>query len=134
MQERRQSTQATDKKQAPAGAGESPGNKKEGNKMANNYRIPADGLYHWNEEYHQWERLNRTINYKGHILRSITYHYDHLDRSMNDNHKEWFVTFPDGHEVPGFGSIKRGGDLKSIKEYIDFCIKRDERKAEQAGA
>ena len=91
--------------------------------MANDYRIPADGLFHWNEKYYIWERLNRTINYKGCVLRSITYHNDNWDPSKNDNHLEWYVTFPDGHEVPGFGSIKRGGSLKRIKEYIDWGIK-----------
>jgi hypothetical protein len=35
------------------------------------------------------------------------------------NHKEWRITFPDGHEGH-FGSVKRGGSLKELKEYIDF--------------
>ena len=83
------------------------------------YRIPFDGLFHWNAEHYTWERLNRTIKYKGCVLRSITYHYDHLDPKRNENHKEWFVTFPDGHESC-FGSIKRGGSLKRLKEYIDW--------------
>jgi hypothetical protein len=88
--------------------------------MANEtYYIPADGLFHWNEEFHTWERLNRTINYKGCVLRSVTYHRDWVNPKDCVNHKEWRITFPDGHEGH-FGSVKRGGSLKELKEYIDF--------------
>lgn len=87
-----------------------------------NYRIPKDGLFHWNERLFQWERLNRTINYKGCVLRSVTYHLDRVNPKDITNHREWFVTFPDGHEA-AFGSVKRGGSLAKLKEYIDFMEK-----------
>ena len=93
--------------------------------MEDSYRIPADNLFHWNNEMHTWERLNRTIKYKGCVLRSITYHYEHTDPRKIVNHKEWFITFPNGRES-SFGSVKRGGDLKSLKDYIDWKEERGE--------
>ena len=89
------------------------------------YYIPADGLYHWNEKFYQWERLNRTINYKGCVLRSITYHREWTNPKDYVNHKEWRITFPDGHEGC-FGSVKRGGSLKELKDYIDWKEERGE--------
>lgn len=83
------------------------------------YRIPFDGLFHWNAKNYTWERLNRTIKYKGCVLRSITYHREWLNPRDIVNHKEWFVTFPDGHES-SFGSVKRGGSLKDMRNYIDW--------------
>ena len=83
------------------------------------YYIPADGLFHWNGERYAWERLGRTIKYKGCVLRSITYHWDYNDPCKIENHREWRITFPDGHEAQ-FGSVKRGGSLKDLKDYIDF--------------
>lgn len=94
-------------------------------KAAQDYRIPADVLFHWNCDRMRWERLNRTIFYRGCVLRSVIYHYDCSDPCKIVNHREWRITFPDGHES-GFGSVKRGGDLKSLKEYIDFKIKHGE--------
>ena len=94
-------------------------------KAAQDYRIPADGLFHWNNERYKWERLNRTIYYRGCVLRSVTHHAERRFPHDNENHKEWYITFPDGHES-AFGSVKRGGDLKSLKEYIDFKIKHGE--------
>ena len=89
---------------------------------ADDYRIPFDGLFHWNAERYEWERLNRTVKYKGCVLRSITYHREWINPKDCVNHKEWFVTFPDGHEAC-FGSVKRGGSLARLKEYIDFLEK-----------
>ena len=93
--------------------------------MTQDYRIPADGLFHWNAKAYCWERLNRTITYKGCVFRSITYHYDYVDPCKIVNHREWFITFPDGHES-SFGSVKRGGSLKALKDYIDFKEKHGE--------
>ena len=89
------------------------------NMATETYRIPADGLFHWNAEFYQWERLNRTIKYKGCVLRSITYHHEWINPKDCINHREWYVTFPDGHES-SFGSVKRGGSLKDLKDYIDW--------------
>lgn len=89
------------------------------------YYIPADGLFHLNDDLFTWERLNRVVKYKGCVLRSVTYHYDYTDISRRVNHREWRITFPDGHES-SFGSIKRGGDLKSLKDYIDLKYRNGE--------
>lgn len=89
------------------------------------YYIPADGLFHWNAEMFAWERLNRTLTYKGCVFRSVTYHHDYNDPLQIVNHREWRITFPDGHEGH-FGSVKRGGSLKDLKEYIDFKEKYGE--------
>lgn len=93
--------------------------------MADSYYIPADGLYHWNPKCSAWERLNRTIQYKGCTFRSVTYHLDYTNPKDIVNHKEWRITFPDGSEGH-FGSVKRGGSLKELKEYIDFKEKYGE--------
>lgn len=89
------------------------------------YYIPADGLFHWNAKMFSWERLNRTIKYKGCVLRSVTYHSDYSNPLQIETHREWRITFPDGHEGH-FGSVKRGGSLKDLKEYIDFKEKHGE--------
>lgn len=93
--------------------------------MAHEYYIPKDGLFHWNADMYSWERLDRVQTYKGCTIRSITYHGEHLDPRDNRNHREYRVTFPDGHEGC-FGSVKRGGSLKELKEYIDFKEKYNE--------
>lgn len=87
--------------------------------MAQGYYIPQDGLFHYNPKRYDWERLNREIKYKGCFLRSITYHADCTDPLKIVNHREWRITFPDGHEGQ-FGSVKCGGSLKELKDYIDW--------------
>ena len=83
------------------------------------YYIPQDGKYHWNKESFQWERLDRVQEYKGCIIRSITYHSEWNDPMKIRNHREYRITFPDGHEG-WFGSFKKGGSLKELKDFIDF--------------
>lgn len=89
--------------------------------MAQGYYIPKDGLFHWDADSFSWIRLNREINYKGCVLRSVTYYYDYSDPLKIEKHREWRITFPDGHEGQ-FGSVKRGGSLKDLKDYIDWKI------------
>lgn len=86
--------------------------------------IPNDGLFHHNEELHQWERVDSIREYKGCIIELITYHSEWM-LTVPDNHREYKITFPDGHSAM-FGSLKRGGDLKSLKQYIDLKAKYNE--------
>ena len=87
--------------------------------MTQEYYIPKDGLYHWNPDMYAWERLDRVQNYKGCVIRSITYHHDYTDPGKIRNHREYRITFPDGHEGH-FGNFKNGGSLKELKEWIDW--------------
>lgn len=86
--------------------------------------IPMDGLFHHNEERHLWERVESVREYKGCIVELITWHRD-WTLNVPRNHREYKVTFPDGHSSM-FGSIKRGGDLKSLLYYIDLKAEHGE--------
>lgn len=80
--------------------------------------IPMDGLFHHNEELHMWERVDSVREYKGCIIELITHHRE-WTLDVPQNHREYKVTLPDGSSFYN-GSLKqRGGDLKSIKQYID---------------
>ena len=86
--------------------------------------IPMDGLFHHNGERHRWERVDSIQEYKGCVIELITHHRDWV-LTVPQNHREYKITFPDGHSS-FFGSLKRGGDLKSLKEYIDLKAKHNE--------
>ena len=86
--------------------------------------IPMDGLFHHNDELYRWERVESVREYHGCIIELVTHHHDWLLK-VPDNHREYKVTFPDGHSA-FFGSLKQGGDLKSIKRYIDLKAKYNE--------
>lgn len=86
--------------------------------------IPMDGLFHLNEELHRWERVESIREYKGCIIELITHHREWM-LTVPENHREYKITFPDGHSAC-FGSLKRGGDLKSLKLYIDLKAKYNE--------
>ena len=85
---------------------------------------PKDGLFHHNDELYRWERVDSIREYKGCIIELITFHHDWLLK-VPENHREYKITFPDGHSS-FFGSLKRGGDLKSLKDYIDFKAEHNE--------
>lgn len=82
--------------------------------------------FHWNEEHSQWERVDRVQQYKGHEIATITYHYDWL-LTVPDNHRMYRITFPSGR-VSSFNINKRGGNIKSLKEWIDFNIENDRKE------
>lgn len=86
--------------------------------------IPKDGLFHHNDELYRWERVDSIREYKGCIIELITFHHDWLLK-VPENHREYKITFPDGHSS-FFGSLKRGGDLKSLKDFIDFKAEHNE--------
>lgn len=87
------------------------------------YVNTQDGLFHHNEEMHCWERLDRVQNYRGHIIKTVTYHQEGTV-GRQENHREYIVEFPSGR-VSIFGINKRGGNIKELKEYIDFNIKHN---------
>ena len=86
--------------------------------------IPMDGLFHHNEELYRWERVESVREYHGCIIELVTYHAE-WTLKVPENHREFKVTFPDGHSA-FFGSLKRGGYLKSIKMYLDLKAKYNE--------
>ena len=81
--------------------------------------------FHWNDETSSYERVDRTQEYRGHKIESITYHFEGAD--YWDNHREYRVTFPSGRTAL-FGINKRGGNIKNLKEWIDFNIKYDRKE------
>ena len=83
-----------------------------------------ENKYHWNEDRRRWERVDRVQEYRAHKIETVTWHYDELHW---DSHREYRVTRPSG-KVNYWGSMKRGGDIKSIKEYIDFNYKYDRKE------
>ena len=86
--------------------------------------IPMDGLFHHNEERHMWERVESIREYKGCIIELITWHRE-WTLNVPRNHREYKITFPDGHDAM-FGSLRRGGDLKSLMYYIDLKAEHGE--------
>ena len=79
--------------------------------------------YHWNEDRFQWERVDRVQEYKGHEIATITYHADWV-LTIPDNHRAYVVTCPSGRQFY-YGIDKRGGNIKKLKEYIDFNVKHN---------
>lgn len=81
--------------------------------------------YHWNEKHQQWERIDREQEYRGIRIISITYHWETLDPLNIRNHRMYRLIWPDGHESE-FGINKRGGNIKDIKEWLDFKARHNE--------
>ena len=75
--------------------------------------------YHWNEENYQRERVERVQNYNGHEICTISTHDDNHNRYSY--HREYRITFPSGR-VSNWRINKRGGNIKALKEWIDFNI------------
>lgn len=75
-----------------------------------------ENKFYFNEDNHQWERIDRVQKYKGVVIQSITYHFDYHGA---ENHREYRLIYPDGR-TGVFGINKRGGNIKEIKFYIDF--------------
>ena len=77
--------------------------------------------YYWNDKTFSWERVDRVQEYKGHKIESVTYH---ADSTHARNHRFYRVTFPSGR-IGEFPINKCGGNIDSIKSYIDFNIKHN---------
>lgn len=82
--------------------------------------IPMDGLHHFNEKLHQWERLDRVQEYKGVKIETIHAHND-VDCFSKYRYQTRFyrITYKDGRTWD-MTINKRGGNIKGLKEYIDF--------------
>ena len=78
-----------------------------------------DGLFHWQESRHQWERVERVQYYNGVKIESIT---SHGDWDGARNHRAYLLTYQDGRTAL-FGINKRGGNIKEIKQYLDIKSK-----------
>ena len=84
-----------------------------------------ENKFHWNEDRHRWERTDRVQKYRGHEITTVTWHYDN-DRYYS-THRDYRITFPSGR-VTHFGINKRGGNIKSLKEWIDFNLDNDRKE------
>ncbi len=82
-----------------------------------------DNLYHWNEEYSQWERVDRVQEYRGCRIESLSTH-DDSDKPIY--HREYRTTYPNGFVAYTRINKRKGGNIKDIKAYIDFKIKYGE--------
>lgn len=80
--------------------------------------------YHWNEDRAQWERVDKVQTYRGCEIATVSYHRDWV-LTPPDNHRGYLVTYPSGvqHTWP---INKRGGNIKRLKEWIDFKISRND--------
>lgn len=82
-----------------------------------------DNLYHWNKEYYQWERVDRVQEYRGCRIESLS---THDDSGRKIYHRWYRTTYPDGHVTYTMINKREGGNIKDLKEYIDFKIKYGE--------
>lgn len=76
--------------------------------------------YTWNEEFYQWERLERVQEYKGCKIETLRTHDDSDDPVY---HREYRTTYPSGKVTHTFINKRAGGNIKDLKEYIDFKVK-----------
>ena len=76
--------------------------------------VMMENKYSYNEEMYQWERVDKVQHYKGYKIETISTH----DDSWQSKHREYRVTAPNNH-VSYFGINKRGGNITSLKYWID---------------
>ena len=79
-----------------------------------------NNLYQWNEEYQEWQRVDRVQEYKGCIIETLS---THDDSSNPIYHREYRTTYPSGKVVYTRINKRAGGNIKDLKLYIDFKIK-----------
>ena len=82
--------------------------------------------FYWNEDRSRYERVDRVQVYRGHEIASVTYHRDWLFTPA-ENHRTYRVTRPSG-KVSYWDINKRGGNIKELKEWIDFNIEHDRKE------
>ena len=87
-----------------------------------------ENKFHWNEKLHRWERVDRVQTYRGHKIETVTWHYD-TDNYYHywESHRDYRITYPSGRSS-AFGINKRGGNIKSLKEWIDFNVDNDRKE------
>ena len=75
-----------------------------------------DGKYHFNEDYCWWERAEKEQEYKGIKIISVTTHGDFENAPR---HRYYIVIWGKNNESI-YPINKRGSNIKSLKQYIDF--------------
>ena len=82
-------------------------------------------LYQWNKEMYQWERVDRVQEYKGHKIETLSTHDDRIiGRPIY--HREYRITCPSGAVTYRRINKREGGNIRDIKEMIDFKAKYGE--------
>lgn len=76
-----------------------------------------ENKYVYNDNCCQWERVDRVQEYKGHKIETITSHGDYTNAPR---HREYRVTFLDGHTAYFPINKREGGNIKDLKIYLDF--------------
>ena len=79
-----------------------------------------ENKYTWNEEFYQWERVERVQEDKGCKIETLRTHDDSDDPVY---HREYRTTYPSGKVTHTFINKRAGGNIKDLKEYIDFKVK-----------
>ena len=79
----------------------------------------------YNDEMHEYVRVDKVQEYKGIKIETLTTHGDYFNTRNIRNHRSYRLTYPDGR-TSTFPINKRGGNIKNLKEYIDFKIKYNE--------
>ena len=81
-----------------------------------------DGKFHYNANWYTMERADTEQTYKGVKIVSVT---SYLDGRPHNRTRFYEVTWPDGHKSIHHIN-KRGDNIASLKQYIDFKIKYNE--------
>jgi len=68
---------------------------------------------------HRWERVDRVQEYRGCTIKSVTYHMEYINPFKVVNHREYQITFPDGH-TGYFPMNRRDGTIAGLKHWIDL--------------
>ena len=82
-----------------------------------------ENLYRWNETLYQWEKVTRVQEYRGCKIETLSTHDDNSDPVY---HREYRITYPSGRVTQRVINKREGGNIKDIKQYIDFKIKYNE--------
>lgn len=75
----------------------------------------------YNDEMHQWERVDNVQYYRGVEIKTITYHFDYWDASKIRNHREYHLTYPNG--TTGIMPINKRMGM-SLREFINYELDR----------
>ncbi len=74
--------------------------------------------YHWKQDRRRWERVDRVQEYRGHKIETVSWHYD---GEYSESHRDYKLTTPSG-QVSCWHINKRGGNIKALKEWVDYNI------------
>lgn len=73
-------------------------------------------LYQWNEEVSQWERVDRTQEFMGCTIQTLSVHGDYYGAQ---NHREYKITWPDGHISYHTINKRSGGNIADLRWWIE---------------